>query len=405
MVASALTCAVLLAVARDQSSFIATWATSPAGLPTVEKIGTYIVPAPIKVEGTIRYRLRISQGGRALRLKFSNEYNENPLNVAAVSVGITADGFDAAPQSLARVTFGGSAAITIPPGAPALSDIVAVPVKPLTDLLVSVFIPGGMPVFPCTKEWPPTDQVVVEALDTTLADHLPASKCLFTWRPIVSEVDVSAERHPGKVVVALGDSITDGEVDPKTGERGWPAVLARRLYGAAVSVVNAGIGGNRLLGTMPMCGAAAVARLDRDVLSVPGLTHIVVLEGINDIRMSGPRGVLGDTSLVKPEDLIAAYLQIIERAHERGIRIIGATILPFEGADYYSASREQVRETINRWIRSSKGFDGVIDFDAGTRDPTHPLRLKAEYDIGDHLHPNATGYRAMGEMVDVRLFN
>jgi lysophospholipase L1-like esterase len=306
------------------------------------------------------------------------------------------------PGSLKPVTFGDKPATTLPPGAPAISDTIPFRVPALADLIVSVYI-DGLPVNFCPDTMPASDQVAVETSDVTREDHLTNAKCTFLTRPVISAVNVLSSGRP-KVVVTLGDSITDGTVNPKTGDRGWPGVLSRRLQNANVSVVNAGISGNRLLQSMPMFGAPALSRFDRDVLSVPGVTHIVLLEGINDIGTSGPGGMFGDTPLVQPQDLIAAYLQVIARAHEHGIRVIGTTILPFEGAMYYSTEREVVRSAVNQWIRASKRFDGVVDFDAALRNPDSPGKLKAGYDSGDHLHPNAEGQRTMGEVIDLTLF-
>jgi lysophospholipase L1-like esterase len=301
------------------------------------------------------------------------------------------------------VTFDGKESITIPAGAPALSDPTDLVVKPLSDLIVSVYAPKGVTIFDCASGDLPTDQAGVENADATQAEHLSATKCLST-RPTVSEVDVLSDRSSA-TIVAFGDSITDGFVDSKTGERGWPGALSRRLEGAGISVVDAGIGGNRLLQTMPMFGVSALSRLDRDVFSVPGLSHIVILEGINDIGMNGPGGMFGDTPSVDPQELIAAYSQIIARAHERGVKVFGATILPFKGAAYYSKEKEKVRSAVNEWIRTSKKFDGVVDFDAAMRDPGSPLKLSRKYDMGDHLHPNSAGYRHMGEVIDLHIFD
>lgn len=389
-----------LAQANDQGSWIGTWATSPTGLPTVQKIGAYSLPPPATLKGTIRYRLRVSLGGSQIRLRFSNEYSDSPLLLAAATVGLAGDGLDALPGSLQRVTFNGKGSVTMPARAPALSDPVGLAVKPLSDLVVSVYVPDGVSVSVWT---PPFDPIVVERSDATLVERLSGSKSL-SIRPLVSEVDVLTDR-PRKVVVTLGDSITDGDINVITGERGWPGALARRLQPQGIAVVNAGIGGNRLLQSMPMFGAAALDRLDRDVLSVPGLSHIIVLEGINDIGMSGPGGMFGDTPVVDPQALIAADCEIIRRAHERGVKIFGATIMPFEGAGYYSAEKEKVREAVNEWIRRSKAFDAVIDFDKTVRDAAAPHKLSAEYDSGDHLHPSSDGYRKIGESVDLHLFN
>ncbi|HVT28107.1 MAG TPA: SGNH/GDSL hydrolase family protein [Lacipirellulaceae bacterium] len=391
-------------VPDSKSYWIGTWATSPVGLPTISKVGAYSLPTVLTIKGTIRYRIHISLGGLEVRLRFSNEYGKSALRIAAVSIAMAGDGLDAIPGSLRPITFGGRRSITIPAGAPALSDPVALRVRSLSDLLVSVYVPQGIGGFACTRDLTPTNQAVVEASDATSLHELMPGKCLATMRPLVSEVDVQ-EMAPKRVVVTLGDSITDGVVDPKTGERGWPGALARRLAGRGVSVVNAGISGNRLLRSFPMFGVSALARLDRDVLSVPGLRYIVLLEGINDIGMSGPEGMLGSTSLVTPKQLIAIDSQIVTRAHEHKVKVIGATLLPFKGAEYYSADKEKVREAVNEWIRKSRTFDAVVDFDMAVRDTAHPERLKKDYDSGDHLHPNLAGYRHMGEVIDLGLFN
>jgi lysophospholipase L1-like esterase len=397
-----LVCFAGSALAKDGEAWIGTWATNPTGLPTVKKLGTFTLPVATNVKGTVRYRLRISQGGEQIRLKFSNEYGDKPLTINAATVGLASTGLNAAPGSLKAVTFGDRAAITIPTGAPALSDPIVLRVGALSDLVVSAYV-DGLPVNFCPDNMPVSDQAAIENSDTTRAEQLASAKCTFLTRPVVSAVSVlAAERR--NVVVTLGDSITDGMVNPKTGDRGWPGVLSRRLQSANTSVVNAGISGNRLLESMPMFGAPALSRFDRDVLSVPGVTHIVVLEGINDIGTSGPGGMFGDTPLVTPEALIGAYLQIIGRAHEHGIKVIGATILPFEGAMYYSPEKEAIRSAVNVWIRTSMKFDGVIDFDAALRDPASPRKLKAEYDSRDHLHPSAEGAQKMGEVIDLALF-
>jgi lysophospholipase L1-like esterase len=395
-------CLSTAALAADSRAWIGTWATNPTGLPTVAKLGTFTLPVPTALEGTVRYRLRISLGGEQVRLRFSNEYGDKPLTISAATVGLAATGLDAAKGSLATVTFGGQTAITIPPGAPAVSDAIPLRASALADLIVSAAV-DHLPVNFCPGNMPVSNQVAIEKADATHAEHLADAKCTFLTRPVVSAISVlSRGRH--NVVVALGDSITDGTLNPATGDRGWPGVLSRRLQVSGVSVVNAGIAGNRLLDSIPMFGAPALSRFDRDVLSVPGVTHIVLLEGINDIGTSGPGGMFGDTPLVTPQELIGAYSQIIARAHEHGIRVIGATILPFEGAMYYSPEKETVRTAVNHWIRTSGKFDAVVDFDAAVRDPARPAGLRGSYDSGDHLHPNAEGQQVMGNLIDPALF-
>jgi lysophospholipase L1-like esterase len=390
-------------LAKDTERWIGTWATNPTGQPNVAKLGTFTLPTPTNLNGTVRYRVRISQGGTQVRLRFSNEYSDKPLTITAVTVGLAATDLDARPGSLKSVTFSDRTSITIPAGAPALSDAIPLQVSSLADLIVSAHV-DGLPVNLCPDNMPASDQVAVANADATRDEHLTNAKCTFLTRPVVSAIHTLAA-GARKVVVTLGDSITDGQVNPTTGDRGWPGVLSRRLQGAQVSVVNAGISGNRLLQSMPMFGAPALSRFDRDVLAVPGLTHIVLLEGINDIGTSGPGGMFGDTPLVEPKDLISAYLQLIARAHEQGVKVIGATILPFEGAMYYSKEKEAIRTTVNQWIRTSKKFDGVVDFDAALRDPTNPGKLKAEYDSNEQLHPSAAGSIKMGESIDLKLFN
>jgi lysophospholipase L1-like esterase len=220
-------------------------------------------------------------------------------------------------------------------------------------------------------------------------------------RTILSEVDVLTTDCK-EVVVAAGDSITDGNV--YDGVRGWPGVLAPRLAPKGISVVDAGIGGNRLLSPQGPVQRALLARLEDDVLTVPGITHIILLEGINDIGGSGTSEPYVTMPTVTAEELIAAERQVIAKAHMRHIKVIGATILPFSGAFYYAPEKDVVRLAVNKWIRTSGEFDGVIDFDAALRDPAEPDRIRPNLTV-DHLHPNGDGYRMMGELIDPRLFS
>jgi lysophospholipase L1-like esterase len=220
-----------------------------------------------------------------------------------------------------------------------------------------------------------------------------------------------------RLVVAFGDSITDGDRSTVDADHNWPSDLIRRLgktpKGSKVAVVNEGIAGNRLLsdGFFVSFGVSALARFDRDALALPHATHIVLLEGINDIGFPGAKlgeSYLADPADVRtPEDLIGAYCQLISRAHARGVKVIGATIAPFEGVDfpgYYSESKEALRQAVNKWIRTSGSFDGVIDFDAVLRDPDHPSRLLPRFASQDRLHPNDLGYQAMADAIDLALF-
>jgi lysophospholipase L1-like esterase len=353
----------------------------------------------------------MSRGGRALRVVLSNRFGPEPLRIESASVGNAADGLNAVPGSLRPLAFGGEHGIVIAPGADALSDPVRMRVKDGADLVVSVFNPAGHVV---ATKLPGTDKVPAVAIsdgDNTLRER-PAETSI-SERPVPSEVDVLAD-GPRGLVVTLGDSITDGTLGPDH-VKGWSGTLAQRLARIGIAEVNAGIGANRLLLPVPMPASiqtqvAALARLDQDALMVPGATHILLLEGINDIGMGGNEGradfvaFWGATPLVKPADLIGAYRQIIARAHSRGIKVIGGTIMPFKGAMYYSAEKDEIRQTVNRWIRTSGAFDGVIDFDGFARDPDDPLRLRTDIDLGDHLHPSTAGEKLIGSMIDLRLF-
>ncbi|HKS18183.1 MAG TPA: SGNH/GDSL hydrolase family protein, partial [Bradyrhizobium sp.] len=223
-------------------------------------------------------------------------------------------------------------------------------------------------------------------------------------RPLISGVSVETASPLG-IVVAFGDSITDGNRLAPDILSGWPERLGKRLAARASDrdycVINAGIGGNRLLASG--WGEAGLGRLDRDVLRIEGVSHLILLEGLNDIGMSGP-SPFGDNPAVSPEDLISGYRQVIARARARGIRVIIGTNTPFGDSPLFSPDNEAIRQAVNQWIRTSGEADGVIDFEQAIRDPAHPQRLRDEYDSGDHVHPSETGYRAMGDAIDLSLF-
>jgi lysophospholipase L1-like esterase len=219
----------------------------------------------------------------------------------------------------------------------------------------------------------------------------------------LTNVDVAAPPNAA-AIVTFGDSITDGAVSTPNTDRSWPSFLARRLAasgGANIAVLNQGISGNRLL--RDGAGVNALARFDRDVLVQPGVKWLMILEGINDIGL-GLRADAAASDVVSADDLIAALKQLIERGHEHGIKVIGGTLTPFEGAAYYSDAGETVRGAVNQWIRSSGAFDAVVDFDAATRDPEHPKQFRQGFNNGDHLHPNDTGYQAMADAIDLSVF-
>jgi lysophospholipase L1-like esterase len=361
-------------------------------------------PAPGFGDATLRQVLRVSIGGRTLRVRFSNEFGRAPLDLAAAHIARPAGGASIDAASGRALTFAGRASASIPAGTALVSDPLDFELPPLAQLAVTIHVRGappdvtGHPGSRTTSYLMPGHAVSAPAWpDAVPVDH---------WY-FLAGVEVIASASTGAVVV-LGDSITDGRGSTTNGHDRWPDVLARRLQEtpvtAGVAVLNAGLGGNRLL--RDGLGPSALARLERDVLAQAGARWLVVLEGINDIGTASgarARGEAGATAA----DIIAAYGQIIDRARAKGLRVYGATIMPFEGftyAGYYTRESEADRQRVNAWIRTSGRFDAVIDFDAVTRDPAQPARLSPAVDGGDHLHPSAAGYRIMGDAVDLELF-
>jgi len=339
---------------------------------------------------TVRQLVRVSADGTRLRLKFSNEDGADPLSLGAVHVGIAAADGTVVAGSDHAVTFAGQSAIVIPASAPVLSDPIDLPTKALERLYVSVLVPGPMALRSARTLFQyaagtPGDFTGTATLPAVRLMRVPVLVTLVESQPVV----------PTRVVVTLGDSITEGAASTANAFRGWPDRLAERLAGHHWAVVNAGISGNRLL--RYGAGPSALARLDRDVLSVPGIKAIILLEGINDIGRG--LGTANSPEPVSAEALEAADLQIIARAHEHGIRVIGATLTPYQGASYASPAGETVRESLNTWIKTSGVFDGVIDFAPAVADPANPLTFAKMYNDRDHLHPNDAGYKAMGDAV------
>ncbi|HEY1206709.1 MAG: SGNH/GDSL hydrolase family protein [Bryobacteraceae bacterium] len=393
-----------------RNAWIATWAASPQSA----------APDPaeplFKIEDqTVRERVRVSIGGSQICLRLSNEYGSAPLLVGSATVAVPNDSTSVRPGSIQTVTFGRHNSVTIPAGAPVLSDPVAFPVTFGAEISISLYFPKRVAT-PTVHALALKRAVASQRGDHTRAENIEAG-FVSESSILVSAVLVPA-RPSQRLVVAFGDSIVDGDGSTVDADHNWPSDLIRRLgktpEGARVAVVNEGIAGNRLLddGSSFGLGVSALARFDRDVLALPGVTHIVLLEGINDIGFPGAKlggNYLADPADVRtPEDLIDAYRQLISRTHGRGVKLIGATISPFEGMDlpgYYSESKEAIRQTVNKWIRTSGAFDGVIDFDAVLRDPDHPSRLLPRFASRDHLHPNDAGYRAMADAIDLGLFN
>jgi lysophospholipase L1-like esterase len=343
-------------------------------------------------------------GGDRLRVVFSNAFGTAPLTLGAAGIALRDKGSAIVAASARPLLFAGQATTTIPAGATMVSDAVNLSATPMSDLAIDVFLPSD------TAMWPSPLTIHGGAFETNFVsasgNHVgePAfanSTTVPSWF-LLARVEAMAPAN-ASAIVTLGDSITDGtRSTPGTNSR-WPDVLARRLQAAAatrhLSVLNAGIAGNRVLSEANAAfGINVLARFDRDVLAQPGVRYVVVLEGINDI------GLAGRSPSPSAAELIAGHLQMIERAHVRGLKIIGATLTPFEGAAYYTPEGETKRQALNTWIRTSKAYDGVIDFDAVIRDPAQTTKFLPMFNSGDSLHPNDAGYRAMGEAVDLGLF-
>ena len=387
--------------------WVQTWSASPMTI-----VAFLQKPARKLKAQTLREKVRVSVGGAGLQIRVSNEFGTKPLRIGAASIALSDSAAGTRTTSLRRLTFGKSQSSVIPPGAPALSDPIDMAVPDFAELEIRLYLPDEVALETFHAPNPgdtslPADTSVSTAGDFTLQGTLPGETPLDS-RPFLTGVDVAVVA-PTKVVVALGDSITQGQT-----HESWPDKFARRAAAAKningrVTIVNAGIGGNRIL--RDGIGISAQARFDRDVLAVPGVTHVIVLEGLNDIGWPGAK--LGEIELADPaeepsvQDLIAGYMQLIARAHSRQLKIYGATLPPFEGKTstwgYYTPAKEQIRQEINAWIRASGAFDGVIDFEKALRDPVAPQRIRAEYS-DDSLHPNVAGSKVMADAVDLNLF-
>lgn len=382
------------AIAAEPSLWVGSWMASP------QPIWSANFPLPLRVPehlggSTVRQVVRLSLGGRRIRLVFANTYGIRPLHLADVHVNLR--GLDR------RVTFGGRSEAAVRPKATLTSDPIDLAPTPLSRMTVSAFLPAPTPL--ATFHWDARETVILAPGDQSGRATLQGGKTIL-GRVALSEVLVD---HPGArgVVVALGDSITDGAGASVDGDQRWPDVLAERLVPEQIAVLNAGISGARLL--RDKMGVKVAGRLDRDVLDQPGVRTVIVLIGINDIAWPGTEFAPNDPS-VRIEDLMDGYSSLAARARARGVRVIGATLTPIEGAlpdspihGYASPAKDQQRQAINNWIRASGVFDAVIDFDALARDPNHPARLRADMDSGDHLHPSDAGDQMMARAIDLKV--
>jgi lysophospholipase L1-like esterase len=359
----------------------------------------FFVPSDLK-ERTVRMVIRSSIGGSKIRVNLSNSLGRPPVQIGSAHVAISKSDGAIVPGTDHEINFNGKPSCTLLPGVFLVSDPVDMEVPPFADLAISLYFPDetGTP----TEHRLGLHTTLISKGNTTGHEIMPDPETTFAYFWIAG-VDVLAPKE-AFTIVALGDSITDGFSTTLDANRAWPTLLAKRLNsnpGARhISVVNQGISGNQVL--RDGAGISALARFDRDVLSIAGVKWVILLEGINDINFrgwnDGPDGLTSD-------DLIAGYKQIIERCHTHGIKVVGATLTPEEGVPTMSERGEKIRQTVNEWIRTSGLFDAVVDFDAIIRDTSSPIRVRPEFDPGDHIHPNDTGNQAMADAFDLNVFH
>ena len=384
----------LPAQSHSDSRWVTTWATSPSTLAGAE--------APITVQDqTLRNIVHTSAGGSALRLRLANYHGERDVRIGAISVALHAEGAAIDAESAMSLTFSGASEFVIARGASVLSDPLAFDVPAMTNLVVSIHVvdDGG---FLTAHALSNQNNYISAPGDFTQSESLPVAEETPAWG-LLTAIDVISDEGV-TAIATVGDSITDGWGSTLSANQRWPNHFARLLHGNDTvpdfAVVNGGISGNRVTTeASPVFGQNLQARFERHVLALSKLSHMVLLEGINDIGMSSRTG-----RLVTAEAVIAGYRQIIARAHARGIKIIGATLTPYEGAAYYTPEGEVVRQQVNEFIRHGGEFDGVIDFDRAVQDPDNPGRILPRF-TEDNLHPNDEGYAVMAGAVDLQLFS
>jgi lysophospholipase L1-like esterase len=388
-------CAPSLFAKSNDKQWVGTWASAPL-LDAHQKAAEELFA--LGGQGaTLREVVHVSMGGEMVRVRFSNLYGTAPLVIGAVEVAQSLKGAAIVAGSGKALTFHGQPTVSIPAGALAVSDPTPFTFAPLSDLTVSFYLPS--PTGPVTEHQLGSSTSFHAAGNVVSSATLDAPSTVTSWE-YLNGIDTLASNDAG-AVITIGDSITDGaKSTPDTHQR-WPDELARRLQADSkhrnLSVLNEGISGNKIL--LDGAGPNALARFDRDVLAQSGAKYLLILEGINDIGRlhTVPNGTTA-------AELIFALDQMIQRAHAHGIVVIGCTLTPYHGAGYYTEEGEAIRKAVNEYIRTGGAFDGFVDLEAAVRDPEHPDTFLPANDPGDHLHPNDTGYKLMGDAIDLKLF-
>jgi lysophospholipase L1-like esterase len=398
---------VCLALHAQGKRWIGTWGASPS--PQLAAPAQMLSNNFLFENQTIREVVHTSAGGSTIRVRLSNAYGRESITIGAAHVGLWDRESSTVGASNRALTFGGRPFVTIPPDATVLSDAAQLQVPALSDVAISLYLPeaaAGAGIHYSAQQ-----TSYIGSGNQTASASFQGSAKITSW-VFLTGLDVAGNSNAA-TVVAFGDSITDGARSTVDANRRWPNILAERLAAshnerAEIGVLNEGIGGNRILhdaASEIRFGMNALARFDRDVLAQPGVRYVIVLEGINDIGHPGSSAP--NSQEVSADEMIAGLKQMIDRAHEKGVKIFGGTLIPFEGTaspGFFTPQREVKRKAVNEWIRTSHAFDDVIDFDKAVRDPVHPDRMLPVYDGGDHLHPSDAGYKAMGEVIDLSLF-
>jgi len=383
----------LPALAADH--WVGTWATSPVALPNPEaKYGA--------AETTYREIVHISIGGDTARIILTNEFGLAPLTINSAYLAPRTQASQIDVANARPVTFSGRTSVTIPAGALAVSDPIALKLPALSDVAVSFVVPAQT-IEQVTHHGFADQTSYTAAGSVSGAPTLETPTEITDW-PFLKGIDVRTSDDKAAAIVAFGDSITDGAHSTRNTNQRWPDLLAQRLQADKktnnLGVLNEGIGGNRVL--HDNTGPSALARFDRDVLAQAGVKYLVILESINDIGHA--QDPVKPYDVVSADDLIAGLSQLATRAHTHGIKVYGATLTPYVGAKYSSPAGETMRQAVNNWIRTTNQLDGFIDFDKATQDKTNPAVFASTADSGDHLHPGDAGYKAMSDSIDLKLF-
>jgi len=376
-----------------KKGWVGTWSCAPQ---LVEPHN--MPPEPGLTNSTLRQVIRVSIGGKTLRVRFSNEFSSSPVTIRGANLAISKGESRIDTLTIKALTFNNNKEVTIKPGAIAISDPITFHLRPRTDVAITIFFGKTSPDVTGHPGSRTTSYLI--SGNHLSAYELTGSSKTDRWY-IINGIDVKASHRAASIII-IGNSITDGRGSGTNKQNRWPDILSERLVQNPatknVAVLNQGIGGNCVL--KPCLGPSALERFDRDVLKQHGVRWLIILEGINDIGQSPD----STDAISIANNLIEAYKQMTQKAHLYGIKVYCATILPFKGSFYYTGFRETAREKVNDWIRNNSTIDAIIDFDLIMRNPEDTLSLHPELHTGDFLHPNEMGYRIMGESIDLKLF-